>query len=58
MLTRMRTHHCLSRALRQAVFMLLAAVAFTAHSETKLADQPIFTATDVPGNLALALFIR
>ena len=58
MLTRMRTHPCLPRALRQAVFMLLAAVALTAHSETKLADQPIFTATDVPGNLALALSVE
>ena len=58
MLTRMRTYPCLPRALRQAVFMLLAAVALAAHSETKLADQPIFTATDVPGNLALALSVE
>jgi type IV pilus assembly protein PilY1 len=54
----MRTYPCLPKALRRAVFMLLAAIALPSHSETMLADQPIFTKIDVPGNLALALSVE
>jgi type IV pilus assembly protein PilY1 len=44
--------------MRRAVFMLLAAIAVSSHAETKLADQPIFTNTDVPGNVAMPLSVE
>ena len=45
-------------ALRRTACMLLAAIVLPAFADTKLADQPLFTNTGVPGNLALSLSVE
>ena len=45
-------------AMRRTACMLLAAIALPALADTKLADQPLFTNTGVPGNLALSLSVE
>jgi type IV pilus assembly protein PilY1 len=56
------THHTSLRALTRSCAVTLAALCglltSTAHASVALPDQPVFTNTGVPGNLALALSVE
>jgi len=54
-----RIAHVVRNATRPALFAAcLAGAALPAHAQTTLADQPLFAAANVPGNLALVLSVE